>query len=94
MDTMIQCPLEPDEEITCGTFAPNNINFVIGTTLGNVRMGSFKTSKRGFPMVSLTQNIENVNKTESYGVTSISFSPFNPIGSLSVCFDNGIIKTW
>lgn len=27
-------------------------------------------------------------------VTSLNFSQFDPLGSLLVAFDNGVIKTW
>jgi hypothetical protein len=63
----------------------------IGTSHGNIYLGSIREEPNGKPKVSFGK-LDNIKVNNA--VTSIEFSSFDPFGSLLVSFDNGVVKTW
>ena len=84
--------LQPEEVLTTGVFNPNGINFAIGTSLGNLYFGSLILDASGKSKLTIGRS-ENLTKN-GFGVTSVQFSVFDPIGSLLVAYENGIVRTW
>ena len=84
---------EDSETLTSATFNPNSLNFALGTSLGGLFLGSIKTDAQGKAKVAYGRlDIHGLSYVQA--VTSLSFSQFDPLGSLLVAFDNGVIKTW
>lgn len=94
IEQIVQIPLyHSEEEVSCAVFNPNGINFAIGTSQGNVYLGSVREDNMSKPKISIGK-LDNISKSTSSSITSLQFSIFDPIGSLLVAFDNGTIKTW
>jgi hypothetical protein len=72
---------------------PNGVNVAIGTNLGNIYFGSIKEDSQGKPKAAFGR-IDVHGSSYVQTVTSVQFSQFDPIGSLLVAYDNGVVKTW
>jgi len=72
---------------------PNGINVAIGTNLGNLFLGSVREDSQGRPKVMFGK-VDVHGASFIHTVNSVQFSQFDPIGSLLVTYDNGVVKTW
>ena len=61
VESHVQIPLEENEVLTTAVFNPNGINVAIGTSLGNVYVGSLREEINGSPKFSIgrLENIRN-----------------------------------
>ena len=84
---------EVDEFLTAGAVNPNGVNVAIGTNMGGIFLGSIKEDAQGRPKVSFGRlDVHGASYVQA--VTSIQFSQFDPMGSLLVAYDNGVVKAW
>jgi hypothetical protein len=94
VEGVIRLPIQLDDEVlTSGTVNPNGVNVAIGTNLGNIYFGSIKEDSQGKPKAAFGR-IDVHGSSYVQTVTSVQFSQFDPIGSLLVAYDNGVVKTW
>jgi len=96
VDSSYRLPLQsPDELLTAAVFNPNGINIAIGTSHGNIYLGSIREDSQGRPKVLFGRlDINGAAVGTQYGISSLQFSDFDPIGSFLVSFENGVVKTW
>ena len=67
----------------------------MGTSHGNIYLGSIREDSQGRPKVLFGRlDINGAAVGTQYGITSLQFSNFDPIGSFLVSFENGVVKTW
>lgn len=86
--------LHPEDEVfTAGIYNPNGINVAIGTSLGNIFLGSIREDSQGRPKVMFGK-VDVYGVFQGQGVTSLQFSHFDPVGSFLASFDNGLVRTW
>lgn len=89
--------LNPGEEITCGTYSQNGLNFAVGTSFGSIYILGKKKEKH-YGKVSNTWQFTRVdaitNDDQKSAVTSIKLSVFDPTGALLVAFDDGKVRVW
>jgi WD40 repeat protein len=96
VDSSYRLPFQtPEELLTAAVFNPNGINIAAGTSHGNIYLGSIREDQQGRPKVLFGRlDINGAAVGTQYGITSLQFSDFDPIGSFLVSYENGVVKTW
>jgi len=85
--------LKTGEELTVCTMCPNDINFAVGTTFGEVFLCSIKKDPTFNIMAVRLSGVTRQNDKFT-PVTGILLSSFDPEGSMVVAFSNGEVRTW
>jgi len=93
VEKVFKVSLLDDEQLTVAAFSPSVMNFVMGTSLGAVLLCSIKIDGQG-NLTFKSSRLNELTKTLEHGVTGIQISDFDPIGTITVAFDNGKILTW
>ena len=93
IDSQYRLPLaSPDEYLSSAVFNPNGVNLAIGTSHGNIYLGSLREDAQSRPKFMIARL--DINGGIHASINSLEFSAFDPIGSFLVTFDNGQVKTW
>mmetsp|Transcript_52904 Transcript_52904/g.72452 ORF Transcript_52904/g.72452 Transcript_52904/m.72452 type:complete len:250 (+) Transcript_52904:1235-1984(+) len=88
--------LEDGEEITCGTYSQNGLNFAVGTSFGSIFILGKKKEKHYGKVSNSWQvtRVDSISNDQENAVTSIKLSVFDPTGALLVAFDDGKVRVW